>query len=147
MKWLRLVKIKHVEGEESFQQRLPFLPARMPQRLVSAVLFKRLPLGLAPRLHAVGFQQVAAVGLGSGELGLQLVAYRHQFVHLSDDTVLLSEGRERDSISIRDSTSETQLLVLMHLASISICCFSVRASIRCMNKANRQLIQRSDVES
>ena len=41
-----------------------------------------------------GFQQAAAVSLGSGELGFQLVAYRHQFVHFGDDAVLLGERGE-----------------------------------------------------
>ena len=41
-----------------------------------------------------GLQQAAAVGLGSGELGFELVAQGHQCVHLDDDAVLLGEGRE-----------------------------------------------------
>ena len=43
-----------------------------------------------------GFQQAAAVGLGGGELGFQLVAQRHQFVHLGDDAVLFGEGWKGD---------------------------------------------------
>jgi len=41
----------------------------------------------------------AAGFAASGEAGLQPVAYRHQFIDLGDDAVLLGEGWERDWIS------------------------------------------------
>ena len=43
-----------------------------------------------------GFEQAAAVGLGGGKLGFELVAQGHQFVYPGDDAVLFGEGRERD---------------------------------------------------
>jgi hypothetical protein len=39
-----------------------------------------------------GFEQATAVGLGGGELDLQLVADGHQLVDLGDDAVLFGEG-------------------------------------------------------
>ena len=43
-----------------------------------------------------GFQQAAAVGLGGGELGFELVAQGHQFVYPGDDAVLLGERGKGD---------------------------------------------------
>lgn len=41
------------------------------------------------RVAQHGFEQTAAVGFVGGELGFELVAQRHQFIDLGDDTVLL----------------------------------------------------------
>ena len=46
-----------------------------------------------------GLPQPTADFAASGEGGLQPVAYRHQFIDLGDDAVLLGEGWERDWIS------------------------------------------------
>jgi len=39
-------------------------------------------------------EQAAACSPGGGELRFQLVAHRHQFIHLGDDAVLFGEGRK-----------------------------------------------------
>jgi hypothetical protein len=36
-----------------------------------------------------GFEEVAGLGLGGGELGFQAVAESHQFIDFGDDAVLL----------------------------------------------------------
>lgn len=38
------------------------------------------------------FEEVAGFGLGGGELGFQLVAEGHQFIHFGDDAVLFGES-------------------------------------------------------
>jgi hypothetical protein len=40
-----------------------------------------------------GFEEAAGLGLGGGELGFQVVAAGHQFIHFGDDAVLFGEGR------------------------------------------------------
>jgi len=40
-----------------------------------------------------GFEQAAALAPSRGELGLQPVAHRHQFVHFGDDAALLGEKK------------------------------------------------------
>jgi serine kinase of HPr protein (carbohydrate metabolism regulator) len=44
------------------------------------------------------FQQEAAVGLGGGELGFELVAQGHQVVYSGDDAVLFGEGGGESSL-------------------------------------------------
>ena len=39
-----------------------------------------------------GFHEFLAFGLGGGELGFQLVAEGHEFIHFGDDAVLFGEG-------------------------------------------------------
>ncbi len=41
-----------------------------------------------------GVEEVVGVGLGGGELGVQLVAEGHQFIHFGDDAVLFGERWE-----------------------------------------------------
>ena len=50
----------------------------------------------APGLRTARLPQASAVGFGGGELGLELVAQRHQFVHPGDDAALFVEGWERE---------------------------------------------------
>ena len=40
------------------------------------------------------FEESAAVGVGGGELRVELVAEGHEFIDLGDDAVLFGEGRE-----------------------------------------------------
>jgi hypothetical protein len=46
------------------------------------------------RLVEGGFEEAAGLGLDGGELGFEVVADGHQFVHFGDDKVLLSECAE-----------------------------------------------------
>ena len=46
------------------------------------------------RIAQHGLEQAVAIGLGLGELGLQLVADRHQLVDLGDDALLFGKGRD-----------------------------------------------------
>ena len=39
-------------------------------------------------------QQAAAVGLGDGELGFELVAHGHEFINFGDDAVLFGEWQQ-----------------------------------------------------
>ena len=43
-----------------------------------------------------GFEELAASGSGGGELGFQLVAQRHEFVHLCDDAAARGVGGKED---------------------------------------------------
>jgi len=58
---------------------------------------------LRQRITQHGFEQAAAVGLGAGEVGFQLVAEGHEFIDFGDDAVLFGKRRQRKREGLKRS--------------------------------------------
>src|SRR5450759_4540601 len=58
------------------------------------------------RITQQGIQEPAALGLLRGKALLQLITYRHQFIHLGDDSVLFRGRREGNGKSAQALPSE-----------------------------------------